>query len=153
RGWLHGQRLCAALLERSRGMSAAISGIRSNRRFFRKAHRMLASNGSISLDQYATVCAVLAEGWTLDDALASADLERQAWQRCELAWTRRLIEDAACFEAYRAALAKAEDRMSRRVTPLDNNAAAWVSFLGALAGAMDPASLFEQHGLNTNDLA
>jgi hypothetical protein len=107
----------------------------------------------VPLAQYAAVTAALAEPFPLEDVLAAEELDPARWAEAELGWTERLAEDAALLPRYQAALAAAEDRLARKVEPIDGDLSAWVAFLGAFTAAPATEELLLQHGLGPNDLS
>ena len=107
----------------------------------------------LALDRFAAVGAALAEGFPLADVLAIEGLDAAAWTEAELAWTARLSSDPAELARYGEALDAAQDRLARKVTPLDDDVAAWVAFLAAFSSATDAAELLAAHALGMNDLS
>jgi hypothetical protein len=107
----------------------------------------------VSLAQYAAMRAALAEPFPLDEALVAHGVDPGAWPDADLAWTQRLVDDEAALGAYRAELAGAEDRLSRRITPLDDDLAGWVGFLNAFSTSGEPGGTLAQAGLGPNDIA
>jgi hypothetical protein len=111
----------------------------------------------VSLVDYAVVSAGVAEGFPLEDVLSIEGIKPRAYAKAEVKWKERVAASGAnkgaLFERYRAELAKAEDWLDRRVTPLDEEPAAWVAFLHAYSTAQDPAALLKSSGLGTNDMA
>jgi hypothetical protein len=111
----------------------------------------------VSLEQYAAVSAALAEPFPLDDVLAIEEIASDAWAEASSEWKARLVEGSAgageLFEDYRRELAAAEDRLARRVAPLDDDIEAWISFLHAYSS--DPAAfdLLQGLGLGLNDVS
>jgi hypothetical protein len=108
---------------------------------------------SLSLRAYAAVKAALAEGFSLGEVLALEGIDPEPWARADLGWTERLAEGGAPLDAYRADLAAAEDRLARRVDPLDDDLGAWLAFLDAYLGAPAPDAWLQPHGLGLNDLS
>jgi hypothetical protein len=111
----------------------------------------------VAIEQYAAVNAALAEPFPLPDVLAVEGLSPDAWSDIETGWTKHLVEDARAagelLATYRRALAAAEDRLSRRVSPLDDDPAAWVSFLAAFSANPSPKELLDTLGIGMNDLS
>jgi hypothetical protein len=106
----------------------------------------------VSLAQYAAVVAASAEGHGLDEALGWAGVDGGAWPKAAPAWRRALL-DAAAIAAYHLELAQAEDRMHRRVPPIEEDAAAWASFMACVAEAPDVVPLLAGVGLGPNDVS
>lgn len=111
----------------------------------------------VSLSQYAAINAALAEELPLDEVLAIEAVASRAWPHATSAWRQRLVEDATgtgeLFETYRRELAAAEDRLARKVAPLDDDVTAWVSFLRAFSSSPDPFNLLQRLGLGMNDVS
>lgn len=111
----------------------------------------------VSLVDYAVVSAAVAEGFPLGDVLATEGIEPRAYAKAEVRWKERVAasgaEKGALLERYRAELATAEDRLARRIAPLDEDPAAWVAFLHAYSTAHDPGALLKSSGLGMNDMA
>jgi hypothetical protein len=112
-----------------------------------------ATAGGVSLTKYAEVSAAIDETLPLKEALDSVGLNERAWQRAKVEWRKRIAGDPAQFDAYRAELAKAQDKLSRKVWPIDEDPAAWVAFLHAMGKSDAPGPWLEQKGLTMNDLA
>lgn len=110
-----------------------------------------------SLEHHASVRAALAEGFALAAVLEVERIDGRAWEEIDAGWTARIVEDrrtgGQMFAAYEAALAQAEERLSRRVHPLDDDLGAWVAFLQAFSGDGDPVALLRKLGLGPNDIA
>jgi hypothetical protein len=107
----------------------------------------------LTLAQYAAVRAALAEGFLLADVLAIEGIAADAWADADLAWTEALTSDRALLSRYEVALAAAEDRLGREVSPLGEDLAAWLAFLAAFAAAPEAGELLARYRLSTNDLA
>jgi hypothetical protein len=106
----------------------------------------------LSLSQYAAITAALAEPHPLADVLAAEGVSEPAWKDADLAWTERLTRDPSLFVGYRRELAAAEDRMARKITPLDAEIAAWTAFLATLGASAEPTTLLASLDLGMNDL-
>lgn len=109
--------------------------------------------GGVSLAHYARVSAALEESFPLPLALDAAGLDERAWQRAKVVWRRRLAEDPAELEAYKVELTRAQEDLSRKVAPIDEDPAAWVAFLHAMGASDAPAKWLAKNGLTVNDLA
>jgi hypothetical protein len=57
------------------------------------------------------------------------------------------------FNAYRDKREVAEDCLARKVDPLDEDLAAWLSFLDAWTKSPDPDAMLSRSGLNANDVS
>ena len=111
-----------------------------------------ASASDLTVEQYAGISAAIADGYPLDAVLANEGLALKAWPNADIAWKQKLVADPATFESYRAKLGEAEDWLGRKVTPLDEDLAAWLGFLGAYAAHAAPFDLLGGLGLGMNDL-
>lgn len=110
----------------------------------------------VALEPYAGVRAGLAEGLPLDDLLAQEVIPKAAWPKADAAWKQRLAADginSPLFSSYRDKLAEAEDWLARRVVPLDEDLAAWMSFLAVWSAHVAPFELLAALGLGMNDIA
>ncbi|MDC3984509.1 hypothetical protein [Polyangium jinanense] len=97
--------------------------------------------------------AALAEGFALDEVLGVEGIKAQAWKKADVAWKKKLAGDPALFGKFGDELARAEDWLGRRVKPLEDDPAAWVSFLHAYTKSADPIGLLAGAGLGLNDVA
>jgi hypothetical protein len=111
-----------------------------------------ASASDLTVEQYAGISAAIAEGYPLDAVLANEGLAPKAWPGEDTAWKQKLVADPATFESYRAKLGEAEDWLGREVTPLDDDLAAWMGFLGAYGAHQAPFDLLGGLGLKMGDL-
>lgn len=111
-----------------------------------------ASVSDLTVEQYAGIAAAIAEGYPLDAVLANEGLAPKAWPGEDTAWKQKLVAEPAAFESYRAKLGEAEDWLGRKVTPLDEDLAAWMGFLGAYAAHKAPFDLLSGLGLGMGDL-
>lgn len=107
----------------------------------------------VPLGQLAAVHAALAEGFALDEVLAIEELPTAGWPPAELAWKKRLVDEQASFEEYRALLMAEEERLARPVVPLDSDVEAWVQFLAAYGRHAQPFELLDELGMRLNDMA
>jgi hypothetical protein len=110
----------------------------------------------ISLEQYAGVTAAVDDGIPLGDVLASEGIAPDAWPAAARAWKVRAAKagsDGAVLVALREKRAVAEDCLARRVSPVDSELAAWMSFLRAYAAHAAPFELLRAAGLGLNDMA
>ncbi len=110
----------------------------------------------VSLARYAAVSAALAEPHELEAILAIEGLDARAYGKAELAWKERIVTDAAgsreLFRRYEEELAGAQDWLGRRVSPVDEDPAAWVALLGAFKAAEDRNELLRSLSLGPNDM-
>lgn len=109
----------------------------------------------VSLAQYAGIQAAVAQGFPLEQALANERLSARKWDRCRAAWTARLAREgqgSPSSAALRDKLAEAARWLGRRVTPLEEDIVAWLSFLGAYAADPAPSALLARLGLRDEDV-
>ena len=108
---------------------------------------------SVTLPLYAAVQAAVTEGFARPEVLAIEGISEGAWAAAELGYRRRLSADESARAEYREALAGAEDRLSRRVSPLAEDIAAWVAFLDAYSAHPAPFELLQKSRLGLNDVS
>ncbi len=108
---------------------------------------------NVPLAQYAAIQAALVEPFPLAAVLAVEGLDDETWTGAEMAWRQRLAADEKQFAVYQDELAKAQDRLARRVPPFDEDIMAWTTLLAAIATAKDPAELFNRILIGVNDVA
>jgi len=110
----------------------------------------------VSLVQLASVAAARAAGFSLEEILNAEGLEASAYRAADIEYKRRLIEpkDRDRLAAnYAQEIARAEDRSSRKVSPIDEDIDAWVRFLGAYGNQPAPADWLVALGLTPPDLS
>ncbi|WP_437731956.1 hypothetical protein [Sorangium sp. So ce1335] len=112
----------------------------------------------VSLTQFAAVSAALAEGLALPDVLAHEGIAPASWPGAEAAWKVRLVDESrkegkGLFASYESRLAAAEDRLGRRIAPLETDLAAWTSFLKAYSSHPSPFELLSRLRLRVSDVA
>lgn len=110
----------------------------------------------VPLAQYAAVIAALAEDFPLPEILAVEGLSAGAWSRAMSAWKQTLVSDGLnqgpLFESYKIELGRAEDRLARRIKPLDEDLFTWTAFLKIWSAHPSPPDLLAKHKLRMNDL-
>lgn len=110
----------------------------------------------VSLVQLASVAAARAEGFSLEQILNAEGLEAEAYRAADIEYKRRLVEPDErdrLAANYTQELARAEDRLGRKVSPLDDDIEAWVRFLGAYGTQSAPAEWLVTLGLIPPDLS
>jgi hypothetical protein len=107
----------------------------------------------VHLVQVAAVHAALAEGFGLDEVLAEERLPDGAWRKAEVTWKAEIAGDEAVLGRYKVELEKQQDRLRRRVEPLEEGLEDWVVFLRYYQRHAAPGDLLEALGLNLNDMA
>ncbi|TKD11749.1 hypothetical protein [Polyangium fumosum] len=107
----------------------------------------------LSLAHYAAVKAAVAEGFTLDEVLATEGLSPEDFKRADTTWKTELAADQHLLGRYAEALAHAEGRLDRTVEPLSIDATAWANFLTAIETHEHPLDLLATLGLGMNDLS
>jgi hypothetical protein len=114
------------------------------------------SFAGVPLMQLAAVAAARAEGFPIEEVLDAEGLEPAAYRAADIAYKIRLANAAEreqLAEAYKAELARAEDRLSRDVSPLDDDVDAWVRFLGTYSAQSAPTDWLAAIGLSLPDLS
>lgn len=108
--------------------------------------------GGLSVAQYAGITAAIAEGHAPADALAQESLEADAWSETESQWREAIVESLELQVAYTQRRREAEDHLTRSVSPLDDDPAAWAGLLGAIMIAPSLTEVLEPLGLCMNDV-
>jgi len=111
----------------------------------------------VSLKAYAAVNAALGEGFSLERILIIERLPKHDFERADVKWRKRLEEERAkapggLAARYQAELVAAEDWLSRKVKPLEDDPAAWSIFFAAYSAAPDRARMLAKHALHVNDV-
>jgi hypothetical protein len=109
----------------------------------------------LSLAQYAGIQAAVALRFPLERALANERLSTKKWDRCRTAWGAKLAREgrgSPLSAAFRDKQAEATAWLGRRISPLDEDLAAWVGFLGAYASEPAPSALLARLGLRDDDV-
>ncbi|MFO0549564.1 MAG: hypothetical protein U0271_14320 [Polyangiaceae bacterium] len=107
----------------------------------------------VRLETYAGIVTALAEGISLEDVLKQENVDAEVYADAEFELRNRMSQEPAVMEAFRQHCATAEDTLSRKVAPLDNDAAAWVAFNSAMTSSGDALTFLSDLGLNANDLS
>ncbi len=84
----------------------------------------------VTVEQYAGITAALAEDLPLDAVLAYEGLSPRTWKPVEVAWKLRLATEgvlAPVFQVFVERRAEAEDWLSRRIAPLEDDLGAWLA--------------------------
>lgn len=103
--------------------------------------------------QLAAVHAAVAEGFALDEILDVEGLPQWAWFEAEVSWKARLVESEEVMAAYAEELGHQQDRLGRRVEPLEEDLGAWIAFLKFYQTHADPFDLLDALGLGFNDMS
>ncbi|MDC3960019.1 hypothetical protein KEG38_39560 [Polyangium jinanense] len=114
------------------------------------------SFAGVPLSQLAHVAAAQAEGFSLAEILAVEGLAVEELRAADVACKEMLCNPEAgprLFAAYASAQKQAEELLTRRVQPLDEDLGAWVHFLAMYAASEDPRSILQDLGLTLPDLA
>lgn len=115
-----------------------------------ESHRSL---GGVTLEQFAGVTAATAEGIPLDLVLAQEAIPADGWNAAATSW-REAIADAPALVIELVRLRRiAEDCLARKVTPLDDDPAAWVGLLKTLGEADDPTAVLGSLGVTASDVS
>ncbi len=110
----------------------------------------------VPLMQLAAIAAARAEGFPIEEVLAIEGLEASKYRAADVTFKMRLVdpsERGRLVADYQAELASAEDRLARKVFPLDEDVDSWVRFLGAYSAERAPADWLVGLGLSLPDLA
>ncbi|WP_437956179.1 hypothetical protein WME76_32645 [Sorangium sp. So ce119] len=112
----------------------------------------------VSLTQFAAVSAALAEGFALPAVLAVEGIAPASWPGADAAWKVRLVDESqkegkGLFASYESRLAAAEDRLGRRISPLEADLTAWTSFLKAYSSHPSPFELLGGLQLRVSDVS
>jgi hypothetical protein len=110
----------------------------------------------VPLGQLVAIAAARAEGFPLDEILDVEGIDAASYHAADMAFKCRLIDSAArevlCAH-YQNELAQAEDRLTRKVSPIDEDIDAWVRFLSAYGSQSAPADWLLAIGLVLPDLS
>ncbi len=106
----------------------------------------------VRLDQYAGVTAALAEGLGLREVLGQEQLDEPGWPPADRAWKEAFVEAPDLHLRYMRFRRQAEDCLSRKVEPLDDDPSAWAGLLSALALSDAPERMVEALGLRMVDV-
>jgi hypothetical protein len=110
----------------------------------------------VTVEQYAGITAALAEDLPLDAVLAFEGLSPRTWKPVEVAWKLRLATEgvtAPLFQVFVERRAEAEDWLSRRIAPLEDDLGAWLSFLQAWSRHVAPFDMLVATGLRLSDVS
>jgi hypothetical protein len=107
----------------------------------------------VTVERYAGIVVAVDEGHELATVLAQEQVSPAAWPDIDTSFKNRLTSEADLLETYQAKVAEAEDHLSRRVQPLDEDATAYLAFLRHLALQPQLGAALTAHGLRTADLA
>ena len=105
----------------------------------------------VPLLQYAAVVAAEGDLVPLADVLDIEGLDDGEWRAARGGFSALLGSDARVFEQYCERLVEAQERLARRVIPLDEDLGAWAAWL-ALCQTRGPAMALSAHDLHPNDL-
>lgn len=110
----------------------------------------------VPLMQLAAVAAARAEGFPLEEILNAEGLEAASYRAADVSYKRKLVDPAereVLCANYQNELAQAEDRLARKVSPIDEDIDAWVRFLGTYGNQSAPADWLLAMGLTLPDLS
>jgi hypothetical protein len=99
----------------------------------------------LSLAEDARVQAHLLERYRLEDVLSFLGVDERRWSSAEQTWRQRIAADPTLLLVYKRELDRAVDALERRVKPLDDDAAAWLTFLAVYATQKEPFAWLERH--------
>lgn len=109
----------------------------------------------ISLEHYAAIRAALAEPFPRNKVLAIEGVPAARFSPADQEWKETLASPMGkeLFERFKAALADAEDWLTRTVVPLDDDLAAWIAFQTAFMKAPKPDEVLRAASLGMNDIS
>ena len=107
----------------------------------------------LSLAAYAAVKAAVAEGFALPMVLGVEGIPPNVWFAADLAWKSKLATQSAEFARYVAELAGAEDRLARKVCPLEDDLGTWLAFLDRYSSSPTPFAWLTELKLGLNDMS
>lgn len=106
----------------------------------------------ISLEQLAGISAALEEQIPLAEVLEQEQVDEAAFRAGERAWRARIAESLPTQLEYTEKYRVAQDCLARKLAPVEDDPAAWVGLLGALATSLDSSELLTQLGITINDV-
>jgi len=106
----------------------------------------------ITLEQYAGVSAALAEGLPLGDVLRQEQFDEATYREAEPIWRERIADSVGTALEFTQKLTLAADCLARSLSPIQDDEAAWVGLLGAVATAPDQAELLRTLDISLNDI-
>ncbi|UQA63175.1 hypothetical protein [Polyangium aurulentum] len=110
----------------------------------------------VSIEQFALVCAGLADGFALGEMLELAGSPAARWPRAEAAWHERLLADldaeGALCDRFEAEKRRAWARIVRPLPPLDADLRAWLDFDRAHAVEIDSAAFLARFDMRPADM-
>lgn len=104
------------------------------------------------MEQHAGVTTAVAEEIPLADVLRQEGIQESDWTAADAAWKQALAESPDLMLAYFGKRRDAEDALSRRIDPLDQDPGAWAGFLAQMQSASDSGALLQALGLRASDL-
>lgn len=106
----------------------------------------------ISLEQLADISAALEEPIPLAEVLEQEEVDEAAFRVGERAWRARIAESLPTQLEYTEKYRVAQDCLARKLAPVEDDPAAWVGLLGALATSLDSSELLARLGITMNDV-
>ena len=106
----------------------------------------------ITLEQYAGIRAALAENISLAEVLAQEQIKERRFREAEPIWRERIADSMELQLQYMQKLRIAEDCLARKLSPIEDDEAAWVGLLGVLATSLDVPATLAQLGITMNDM-
>ncbi|MBK6519956.1 MAG: hypothetical protein IPM79_33810 [Polyangiaceae bacterium] len=113
---------------------------------------MSESEPPISLEQLAGITAALAEKIPLADVLEQEQVEEAHFRAGERVWRERIAESLPTQLEYTQSYRVAQDCLARTLSPVEDDPAAWVGLLAAVATSHDQAELLGGLGITMNDV-
>lgn len=112
----------------------------------------MANEPVLSLEQYAGICAARAAGIALEAVLAQEQVAPAALIEAEPIWRERVATSVATQLELTDKLRVAEECLARTIEPVEEDPAAWVGLLGALATSPDQGTLLAKLGITLVDV-
>jgi hypothetical protein len=106
----------------------------------------------ITLEQYSGVTAAISAGLPLARVLAQEQIEEATWPAAARMWSEAIAGSSEVQIEHMQKRRIADDCLARQIAPLEDDPAAWVGLLGALAVAESPGDLVGALGISMADV-
>ncbi|MFO0615667.1 MAG: hypothetical protein U0414_23940 [Polyangiaceae bacterium] len=106
----------------------------------------------ITLEQYSGVTAAISVGLPLARVLAQEQIDAATWPAAARAWSEAIAGSSEVLIEHMQKRRIADDCLARKISPLEDDPAAWVGLLGALALAEAPGDLVGALGITMADV-
>jgi N-acetyl-anhydromuramyl-L-alanine amidase AmpD len=87
------------------------------------------SQASVELAQFAAVQAAEQDAMPIEEVLEREGIDESRWPEARKSALLDIASSAAAFKAYQRALEAAQDELSRTVSPLHDDLAAWIAYM------------------------